>query len=336
MPDSIRTKAALSGNAVPVLGKKVRFNIPRTADLEKLLIIFSGTITNSVAATSLITDGILNLITNVSLEANSGRTIIASMPFSMLVKGSTFPQRKRGKSPALTNVGVTAAAHVFRVATEFSLASFGTVRPKDTSLREGDYESLSLVFQFAPTLVDYVYEAGTSVATTLDLEVMAAECVELKDAAGKYSSPTARVSESANDIDFSGASSNVAYKLAAGQGLRGIVLRVQSTATPPVLSDTLLKDVTVRVGKVERISKLTAAMIKDDMSTFIPSASLPGTGYFVIDFMHRQGSDENLTDALDLMPENTNGADSEIIFGTTAACKITMLQKGYVSLAAAK
>lgn len=336
MPDSIRTKSALSANTVPVLGKKVRFNIPRTADLEKLLVIFSGTITNSVAATSLITDGILNLITNVSLEANSGRTIIASMPMSMLVKGSNFPQRKHGKAPTLTNVGITAAAHVFRVAAEFSLAAFGTVRPKDTSLREGDFESLELVFQFAPTLVDYVYEAGTSVATALDLEVMAAECVELKDAQGKYSSPTARVSESANDIDFAGASSNVAYKLAAGQGLRGVVLRVQSAATPPVLSDTLLKDVIVRVGKVERVSKLTAAMIKDEMANIIPAAAQPGVGYFVLDFMHRQGSNEHLTDALDLDPANTNGADSEIIFGTTGACKVTMLQKGFVSLAAAK
>ena len=99
MGNSINTRGELTPQNQPVLGARVVYEIPRTADLNSLYILFTGTVTLGVAATSIITDGILNLITAVELLANGGRDSICSVPFSMLTQGNMF-RRKRGSSPS--------------------------------------------------------------------------------------------------------------------------------------------------------------------------------------------------------------------------------------------
>lgn len=332
MPDSLRTTNELTPQNAPVLNGRCVFDIPRTADLEKVNVLFTGSLTLTTAAAGLITDGILNLITAVELLANSGRDVIATCPFNILVQGNMW-RRKRASVPAITQPALIVAANTFSVAAVLDLAAFGTIRPKDTSLRENNYESLQLAFRFAPDAAG-VYTGGGFVFTVavLALTVSVAECIELPDAKGMTSNPVARPLITSNQKVIAGASNKVQYTLTPGQGLRGIVLRVTSNAAPPVLSDALLTRTRVTVGKVQRLDK-AGATIKAEMSQdYIGTAAVP-VGYYYLDFSQRQGADEHLNDVLNLDPSHTNGADSIIEFDTSGACTIDIMQVGYIPLA---
>ncbi len=331
MANSIRTRSELSAQSAPALGAVVTYEIPRTSDLESLLIQFSGSIQLTTGAAALITDGVCNLITAVELLANSGRDVIASLPFSALVQGNMW-RRKAGRAPVISQPGIGIAVNAFNVVTNLDLAAFGSIRPKDSSLRENNYESLQLRFRFAGDWSG-VFTGGGFVATTavLNLVVRAKECVELPDPkTGVFSSPIMRPAKTSNDIIVAGASNKVQYRLTPGQGLRGLILKVTTNATPPVLSDALISRVRVNVGKVNRVDE-AGATIKAEMSVDYPAT--PPVGYYFMDFADRFGSDDHLNDVLDLDPMQTNGADSMLEFDTSGACIISVVQDGYIPLA---
>lgn len=330
MADSIRTVGELSPQNAPALGARVVYDIPRTADIESIFVLLGSSVSLSTGASGLITDGILNLITSVELLANGGRDVIASIPFAMLVNGN-FARRKDGKIPAITQPGVSIATHAFSVAAHLDLSSFKTVRPKDTSLRANDYESLQLAFRFASDF-NGVFTGGGFVvsASSLALTVAVNETVELADANGAYSSPVARPLKTATDLVIAGASNKVQLKLTPNQGLRAIVVKVQSNATPPVLSDTLVSRFRCNVGKVQR-ADIASATLKGKMSNAYDDAW--PTGYFVLDFADRMGADDHLSDCVDLDSAVTRGADSIFEIDTTGACTVTVMQDGYIPLA---
>ena len=329
MGDSIRTAAELSSINAPALGQRVVYEIPRTADLEKIEISLTGSLTLTTAATGLITDGLLNVLTSVELLANSGRDVICSLPFNVLTQGN-FARRKNGSAPIITQPGIGIAVNTFSVLSVLDLASFGSVRPKDTNLREGNYASLQLAFRFAPDLTGVYTGAFVTSAQSFVLTVAVHETVELPDANNAYSNPIARPLKTAQDVAITGAATKVQFKLTPGQGLRGVVLKVQSNAVPPVLTDTALLRCRVNVGKVQRLDK-SSIMMKAQMALRNPV--LPPVGYYFLDFADRNGSADHLTDVLDLDPAQTNGSDSILEVDTASACTITVYQDGYIPLA---
>ena len=149
-------------------------------------------------------------------------------------------RRKRGSMPVIAQVGIAAAANTFSVGSNLDLSAFGAVVPKESALRENNYESLQLAFRIAGDLTG-VYVGGTVTSTALALTVRAKETVELPDPqTGVYTSPILRPLMTSNDLIIAGASNKVQYKLTPGQGLRGLAIKVTTNATPPVLSDTLI------------------------------------------------------------------------------------------------
>lgn len=336
MGDSIRTQSELTSQNAPALGQRVVFDIPRTADLEEIKVLFSGSLQLTTGATALITDGVLNLITAVELLANSGRDVIVSAPFNILIQGNMF-RRRRSSSPVITQPGVAIAVNTFSVAGTLDLSAYGTIRPKDTSVRENNYESLQLAFRFAGDVTG-VYTGGGFVNTTnvLSLVVSVKETIELADTNGATSNPVARPLITSNDLIIAGASNKVQYKLTPGQGLRGLVLRVTTNANPPVLNGTvasgLLTRVRVNVGKVNRLDKAGSTILAE-MSQDYKDSNAPPVGYYFLDFATRQGADDHLNDVLNLDPSHTNGADSMLEIDTSGACIVSVLQVGYIPLA---
>jgi len=329
MSDSLRTAQILSAQNAPALGASVVYDIPRTADLEALHIALTGTIQLTTGATAIITDGICNIIESVDLITNGGRDVIASLKYSDLVQGNIF-RRKHGKVPTLTQVGVGIAVHAFEVNAVLDMAAFGALRPKDSNLRENNYESLQLKLRFASDWTG-VYTGGGFVATTFapTLVVSTQETIELPDAAGKYSSPSLRPLMTSNDITLSGATNNHQFKLTPNQLLRGLVIKVTTNASPQVLSDALLSRIRVNVGKVQRLS-LTSAAIKAQMKDMSATANL--TGYYFVDLADGRGSPDKLSDTLDLTAGQTNGADSVVEIDTSAAAIVSVVQFGYVPI----
>jgi len=333
MGDSIRTSSELTPQNLPALGARVVYEIPRTSDLEQISVLFTGSFELTTAANALITDGVLNIITAVELLANSGRDVIISAPLNILVQGNMF-RRRKGSVPVIAQPGVAAAVNAFSVAAILDLSAYGTIRPKDSSLRENNYESLQLAFRFAGDVTG-VYTGGGFVNTNnvLNLAVAVKETVELADPKTQVTSnPVARPLVTSNDVIIAGASNKVQFKLTPGQGLRGICLKVQSNANPPVLSDTLLSRTRVNVGKVNRLDK-AGTTIKAEMSVNYHGNSAAPVGYYYMDFAERQGANDHLNDVLNLDPSHTNGADSIIEFDTSGPCTISVLQLGVIPLA---
>jgi hypothetical protein len=332
MGDSIRTRTELTPQNQPALGTRVVYEIPRTADMECLNILFSGSLQLTTGATSLITDGVMNLITAVELLANAGRDVIATIPFAHLCQTNMFRRKYSFSYPIISQPGVGIAVNAFSIAACLDMAAFAAARPKDSNLRENNYESLQLAFRFAPD-VSGVYTGGGFVNTTnvLNLAVMVRECVELPDPqTGVYSSPVVRPLITSNDVIVPGAANKVQFKLTPGQGLRGIALKVTTNASPPVFNAALLSRVRVNVGKIVRVDVSGAALIAQNAVDGLGAQ----TGYLFIDFADRYCSDDMLNDVLDLDPLKTNGADSIIEFDTSAACIISVVQYGYIPLAA--
>ena len=327
MAESIRTTNELTPQNQPTLGARVVFDIPRTADLENIFVLFTGTVNITTAATALIRDGIMELITGVELLANGGRDNLISAPFSTLTQGN-FARRKNGSLPQITQPGLTIAAHPFSIGMTIDLASFGTLRPKDTNVRSGNYESLQLAFRFGGDL-SAVFSGGVFGATVLKMAVAVHETVELADAAGKYSNPVGRVLRTSQDVIIAGASNKVQLKLTPGQALRGVVLKVTTNAVPPVFSNTLLTRVRLNVGKVNRLDKAGAIVTAQQ----IHRAGTTPTGYYFLDFADRNGSVDYLTDSIDLDPQTTSGSDSILEFDTSGAAVISVMQDGYIPIA---
>jgi hypothetical protein len=323
MGQSIRNDYEASAQNSPALGVVQVYDIPRTGDLESLMIALSGSVTLSGAGSALTADGILNLISDVELVADNGKVVIASVPFRMLANGN-LPRRKHGAVPSITQPGVTAAAHAFEAEAILDMG-YGLMRAKDTFLRENAYTDLKLRLRFASSYA--VVSDGTVGALTIATAVRARETLELPDADGVASSPSVRLQRTANDLDVAGAVTRKQFKLTAEQGLRGIVLRVVNGSA--ALSDAVLSRVRVTVGKMERMS-LSATVLKEPTKTEFVGTQL--TGYYFIDFADGNGAPDKLTDTLDLTSVNTGGADSFIEIDTAAAGTITIDQIGYVAL----
>lgn len=324
MGQSIRSDYEVSAQNSAGLGVTQVFDIPRTGDLESLLIALTGTVTLSAPGTALTADGIANLIEQVELVADNGKIVVASVPFRMLVNGN-LPRRKAGAVPSITQPGITAGTHSFEAEALLDMG-YGLFRAKDAFLRENAYADLKLRLRYASS---YSAVSNGSVSSlTINTSVRARETLEIADADGVASAPVVRLQRTANDIDFAGPTTRKQFKLTAEQGLRGIVLRVVNSAG--ALSDSVLSRVRVTVGKVERLN-LSATLLKESAKAEFVGSQL--TGYYFLDFADGNGAPDKLTDVLDLTSVNTGGADSYIELDTTAAGTITVDQIGYITLA---
>lgn len=324
MGQSIRKFTELPLQNQPALNTRVIVDIPTTADLENLLLMLSGTVTLSGAASAIITDGIANIITSVELIGD-GRDVIASLPFYQIVNGNMF-RRKTASAPVVTQPGITAAAQAFVCEGTLDLAAFNAIRPKDSSVRENSYKTLQLALRFAGDWTG-VFTGGTVSSTVFSLTIAARETIELADESGGASAPIMRPLFSARDDNFSGATTRQRFRLTPEQALRGIGLRVVNSSN--ALSDSVLSRVRLYVGKDVRLD-MAASTIKELNKSLL--AQVPGTGYYFLDFADGEGSPDKLNDALDLRTMVTQGADAYIEYDTLAQGAVNIAQYGYVGL----
>jgi len=324
MGDSIAKYGEIALQNTPGLGIPVVVEIPLTADLETILIKLDGSVTISGAPSALITDGIANLIDMVELIAD-GRDTIISIPFNQLVNGNMF-RKKQGSVSQVLQPLLTVAAQPFSVQAMLDLAAFGAIRPKDSNLRENSYKTLQLKLRFNPAW-SAVFTGGTFSAQTINLAIFAAETIELQDAAGNSTRPIFRACVSGRDDQFTGAVVKKQIRLTPEQLLRGISLRVVNASG--VLSDTILSAVRVYVGKDLRYTGL-ATNIKALNNTTMQS--LPGVGYYFLNFASEHGAPDRLNDGLDLRNVKTLGADCIFEYDSSAQGVVNIVQYGYTGL----
>ena len=323
MGDSIRKFTELPLQNQPALGVRVICDIPPTSDLENIFIDLTGTVQLTTGSSGLLSDGIPNVIEAVELIGD-GRDTIASLPFYQVVNGNMF-RRKWGNVPLVTQPGLGIAVNAFEVTGMLDLAAFGAIRPKDSSLRENRYKTLQLAFRFSTSWVGVYGGAFVASATTFNLIVKARETIELVSADGTASAPIFRPQFSARDDVVSAAITRQRFRLTPEQALRGISMRVLTTAG--VLSDAVLSRVRVYVGKDLRMD-LSAASLKNGYK-YDAAGAIP-TGWYFLDFADGEGATDKLSDCLDLRQAITQGADAYLEYDTLAGGTFNIAQYGFI------
>ena len=326
MSKSIRKQYELPAQVAPSLGGIVVYDVPLTADMERLIINFTGTVTLATAsATSLKKSGISELIQSVDLIAN-GAITIASLPFHQLVDGNLF--RRFGKNTyPVSQPALTVGANAFSAIGVLDLSSFGALRPKDSSVRETNYKTLQLKIRFAGDFTG-VYNLGTATVSgsTLAMQVVTEETVEMVNEKGHVSSPIFLPQFSYREDTVTGATLRERFRLTPDQALRGLTLRaVEGTNT--LNSDTVLSRVRLYTGTTLRLELSAAAIRARNLAEM--SAAVP-TGFYYLNLAGQGATPDRLNDCYDLRNAILNGADAYLEYDSLAAMTLGVTQWGLV------
>jgi hypothetical protein len=320
MAASIRKQLELASQQTPALGTKQVFDIPLTADLERVTLALSGTVNLTAAATNLIKDGICELISSVELIKDGSETLV-SLPFSQIVNGNLFRRRHRN-APTLLQPLLTLANQPFSAVGTVDLSQYGALRRKETAVRETDCKTLQLIVTYNADF-SKVFNGGTITTSTLSMIAKADELVELPDATGGVTTPSLKPNISCRDEILAGAVSRQRFRLTPNQALRGLTVRA-STALG-VNSDAVLSKVYVTVGTQQRFALSAAAIRADNLSDM--QAVIP-TGYYYLDFAEHGAGADRLNDCYNLYQEVLNGADAYVEFDSSAAGTLNVAQYG--------
>lgn len=307
---------------MPALGNTPVYDIPIKADLNRITMSLTGSVTLSTGATGLLGDGICELIPVVDLVAD-GTNHRVQIPFAEIVNGNMFRRRKQ-QALAVTQPGVTIAAQPFAAAGVIDLSSFGALRPKDTSLSETDFGLLQLRPTISPNFNGVFYGGGFAVsASNLTLSIVAHETVELPDNKGQISVPKLSPLFSYQEVTLAGAAAKQRLRLTPDQFLRGLSIRCLNATGLP--SDSILSAVRVLIGANQPVN-VSAVGLKSACNN--DTISQNGVGYYFIDFANEGATPDRLNNMLDITQASIRNLGIWLEFDTLAAGTIRLTQYG--------
>ncbi len=328
MAKSLSREQELPARVAPAFGVTAVFPILLTANLDNIVINMTGNMDVTTGGGALIGDGIPELITSVDLVGD-GSVVISSTPFSQLVNGNIW-RRVKGFASNVSQPALGIGGNAFSAAGTLDLKAFLALRPKDSTLVEQSFRTLELRLNIHNDF-SQVYGGGGSVVSvagsSVAVNVVTHETIELPDATGKVSMPSKRAQNSARDQNLAGATLREYVRLTPGQFLRGLTIRSQTSAN--VNSDGILSAVRVYVGNSLRYQVSAAGIAAENAANML--AGRP-TGYYYLNFTKQQGSVERLTDELDLLIASLNGADAYVEYDTVSAGIVKLTQWGHVPL----
>lgn len=328
MAKSLSREQEIPARVTPAFGVTAVFPISLTANLDSIVIALTGGMDVTTGGGALIGDGIANLITSVDLVGN-GSIPISSVPFSVLVNDNIW-RRTQGFAPIVAQPALGVAVNAFSATGVLDLKAFGALRPKDSTLVELAWTTLELRLNIAADFTGVQGGGGSVVlvsGSTVALNVIAHETIELPDATNKITMPTKRPQNASRDVPIAGAGTRNYYRLNPGQLLRGLALRVQTAAGAN--SDAILTALRVYVGNSLRYQVSGAGIIAENTANMLAART---AGHLFVNFTKQLGSVERLTDELDLLIASLGGADAYLEIDVNAACTVKVTQFGHVPL----
>jgi hypothetical protein len=328
MAKSLSREQEIPARVAPAFGVTAVFPISLTANLDTVVISLTGGMAVTTGGGALIGDGILNLITSVDLVGN-GSIPLVSVPFSTLVNANIW-RRADGFAPVVSQPALGVAVNAYSAIGILDLASYLALRPKDSTLVEQSFSTLELRLNIAADFTGVQGGGGSVTATgtsTIAVNVIAKETIELPDQSNKVSMPNKRIQTSARDNPIAGAGTRNYMRLTPGQFLRGLAFRVQTAAGAN--SDAILTAVRVYVGNSLRYQVSGAGIIAENTANMRAART---AGYYFINFTKQTGSVERLADELDLLIATLSGADAYLEMDVNAATTIKVAQFGHVPL----
>ncbi len=323
MGKSLMRTTDIPATVAPVFGGTAIYNVLLTANLDSLVINLSGTMDVTTTVTGTVGDGIAEIIDSVTLLGD-GSDPIAVVPFPELVSGNIW-RRISGIAPAINQPLLAVGVNAFSCQGVLDLKAFGALRPKDTALVEQQYRTLQLKFNIHSDFTGAFSGGVVSVAgSSIALDVVAHETVELPDAKGIVSTPSKKALYTSQDINFAGAAAFQRFRLNPGQMLRGISLRAQTSAK--VNSDAILSAARIYIGNSLRYNLAAASIVSNNLVGVL--AARP-TGRYFMNFTEEQGSIERLNNELDLTLASLAGSDAYLEMDIASAGIVRVTQWGH-------
>ena len=327
MGQSFSRSTEMPARTAPAFGVTAVWSFPLTANLDKIDIQLTGTVDVTVAAAALVGDGAPEIIKSIDLVGD-GNVVICSIPFATLVNGNMW-RRFAGLAPAVSQPSLLVGVNAFSALATLDLKSFASLRPKDTTLVETSFRVLELRAVIASDFTGAI-SGGTVLVSgsSIAMNIVAHETIELPDARGATSLPSKRAQYSSTDIVVAGAASRQYKRLTPGQHLRGLTLRVQNAAGT-VDTDGILTAVRLYIGNSQRYNVSGAGIVSKNQSQMLAARPV---GYYYLNFTEQQGSVERLNDEIDLRLATLGGADAYMEFDTNAAAVVRITQWGHIDI----
>lgn len=261
MPAQIRTQQFVR-QITFVPGSVQSIEIPRMADIETLILDFSGTLTYPAGATGTLKSlSAQALIQRIELICD-GKITVLSVPGWFYGSAS---DRTFGGSGGETNMTVPAAnaAGVWSSQMFIDLMQFDGHRPKDSNLRVRNFSIVELKITFGTWSDVFVNPASAPTVFAGTLTVDANLCTE---ADPETSKPKFMVKRTSQTIDATNSNSNYQINLPSGNAIRSIKFL---THIDGIVTDSIIDHMTVSNGIDTRVQG-TARAFRNRVQGFKP------------------------------------------------------------------
>lgn len=255
-------------------GAVVSLEIPRMADIESLMLDFSGTLTYPAGATGALKSlGPQALIQRIELICDGKITVISAPGWTFgYASDRTFEGSGGGATTQMTAPAANAAG-TFSSQLYVDLMQFDGYRPKDSSLRVRSFSIVELKITFGNWTDCFVNPASVPTVYAGTLTVDGNLCTEADPEATK---PKFVVKRTSQTIDASSSNSSFQLNLPAGNSIRALKF---FTHVNGVASDAVLKNVNVSNG-IDTRAQGSAVSFRNRLRGFKTTI----TGFNEIDF----------------------------------------------------
>lgn len=314
MGQQFRIQRSVGTLAVVANGTQT-IDLPRGYDYEALYLRLRGQLNVTALATSVRAEAPCQAVQRVEVIAD-GRNTIFSAPFWYTVFGDyARPNHlENGARYTVPPSGVAVAAYTVEANGVIDFQTVDGERPKDTNFRTSGLQLFQLRLTFGAAGDSFV--GGTvDFGTGLFMEITTSEMVELPDAAGNITSPSALAKVSYQEIAVPTTNANQEIRLPAGNLIKSIVLRAEGLTTAGEPTDSALSSLQAYSGVDVRLNMAAGSLRGKNACDF---GFRPTQGYLIIDFT-RNGSD---TARLSELWDVTRQAEPKISMNITGGANV--------------
>ena len=246
-----------------VPGSVQTIEIPRMADVETLILDFSGTLTYPAGATGALKSlSAQGLIQRVELICDGKITVLSAPGWVFGVASDRTFGGSGGGETTMTEPAANAAG-VWSSQMYIDLMQFDGYRPKDSNLRVRNFSIVELKITFGTWSDVFVNPASTPTVFAGTLAVDANLCTE---ADPETSKPKFMVKRTSQIIDATNSNSNYQINLPAGNAIRSIKFLTHING---VATNSIIDSMTVSNGIDTRVQG-TARSFRNRVQGFKP------------------------------------------------------------------
>jgi hypothetical protein len=283
---------------VPVVpGNFATIDMPRSYDLESVILRVSGTVNVTTIATAVRIEAPTQIITRAELTSD-GKNNLCNAPFWALCLGKhDRPNMGDVASGIVTPPSGVAVASYFVEATGIIDQCFiDGVRPKDSNFRTQGLQLFQLRLSFGQP--GDLFVGGVATYTNMNVEISVSELVELPDPKeGTVTNPIALRKVSYQEIALLATNPNQELRLPAGNLIKSILVRTAGSVTADEPSATILNNIQAASGVDVKLNTSGPTLRRKNTSDF--GKFLPG--YYVHDFSQRGEAQKNITEFWDVV-----------------------------------